>query len=45
MTNNLPEGVSRKKYCDKMSKDGTQGGQIELEAIVQAYCRKVQIYD
>jgi hypothetical protein len=29
----LPIGLTMKKYCTKMSKQGVDGGEIELEAI------------
>jgi hypothetical protein len=44
-TKMLPLGYSLKKYCDKLSKEGVDGGEIELEAIAQAFSRKVEIYD
>ena len=30
----LPKGMTVKKYCDKMMREGTEGGELELEAIV-----------
>jgi uncharacterized protein YktB (UPF0637 family) len=44
-TRMLPLGLTLKKYCDKMSKEGVDGGEIELEAISQAFTRQIEIYN